>query len=378
MRTTIRLVSLACLVFIVGFAPTRAFCGDDDPAFVKKIKSITKGESIKIEATAFIRYWAQLQDSHVEGAGEKEPYANSFEVWRFYFGPKIQATDWLFLRLTADVGADKTFTSEEADDGHTHKVPGDPRYGFFIKYAYADVRFAPGLILRFGSQANIYHSFTDKLWGKRYVYKNVGDEENIWHSASLGLNLIYDLPGDHGQVGLGFANGAGYKKALDTDANKELWLQANLSPFASLGDVASRFKLAMLLQYDVPVVSGADQHLMATGLVGWKGKWFTGGYQFIANLDDLAGDDVLGLGHGAYLHWTSPWKFGLLARVAVWDADIDKNAEQEKYEILGGVFYQPLSIFEVALSAQGTLYSHQSGVKQEPEVLMLLSTQITL
>lgn len=378
MRATSRLVSLAFMVLIVGFAPTQAFCDDDDPAIIKKIKSITKGETIKLEATAFIRYWAQLQDSHVEGAGEKEPYANSFEVWRFYFGPKIQATPWLFLRLTADVGAEKTFTSEEADDGHTHKVPGDPRYGFFIKYAYADVRIAPGLILRLGSQANIYHSFTDKLWGGRYVSKNVGDEEKIWHSADLALNLVYDLPGDHGQLGLGFANGSGYKKALDTDANKEVWIQAALSPFASLGDVASRFKLAMFLQYDVPVVSDAEQHLMATALVGWKGKWVKAGYQFIANLDDLGGEGALGLGHGAYLRLTSPWKVGLLGRVAVWDADTDKGAVQERYEVLGGVFYRPLSLFEVALSTQGTWYSDLPGVKEEPEILMLLSTKIAL
>ncbi|MFH1532870.1 MAG: hypothetical protein ABIK09_19270 [Pseudomonadota bacterium] len=378
MRATCRFVFLAVLGLTLGLAPRAGVCGDADSKVLDKVRSITKGETIQFEATAFIRYWVQLQDSHVEGAGENEPYTNSFEIWRLYFGPKVQVTPWLLLRVTADVGSDSSATSGEADDGHTHKVPGSPRYGFFIKYAYAQLRFAPGLHLRIGSQANLYHEFNDKLWGGRYVAKNVGDEEQLWHSASLGLNLLYELPGEHGEIGVGFVNGSGYKKALDTDANKELWVQAALSPFASLGDVARRFQLAMLLQYDVPVVSDADQHLLATALVGWKGKWVSGGYQFIANLDDLGGDGALGMGHGAYLRLLSPWKVGLLCRAAIWDADTDQGDVQEKYEVLGGVFYSPLSFFEVALSASGTWYSKLSGVEEEPDVRMLLSTQFAL
>ena len=379
MEATTRLVFATVLGLALFAGPTQGICGDDDPAFVKKIKSITKGESIKLEAKAYLRYWYQVQDSHVEESGEREPYANSFEVWRFYFGPKVQVTPWLMVRLTADVGPEKSATSSAAEDGHTHKVSASTRYELFLKYAYAQIRFAPGLHLQAGMLGNPYHGFTDKLWGGRYVAKNLGDQEKLWNSADLGLNLYYVLPDDYGELGVGFVNGAGYKKATDTDANKELWIHASLSPFAGLGDIAKRFKLAMLLQYDIPVVSDATQHLLASGLVGYKGQWVQAGYQFILDIDDMGGDaDAMGLGHGAYLRLNSPWKVGLLGRAAIWDADLDTKDVQTRYEVLGGVYYQPFSLFEVALSASGAWRSELSGVEEEADIKVLLSTLFVL
>jgi hypothetical protein len=377
----ILLRSMTALVLCLGMitAPTVGTCGDADAAVMDKIRSITKGEKISLELKAYLRYWVQVQDSNVEAAGEKEPRTNSFEVWRFYFGPKIQVTPWLLVRLTADVGPEKSGSTAAAADGHTHKVSASTRYELFLKYAYAQVRFAPGLHLRLGMIGNPYHGFTDKLWGGRYVAKNLGDAEKLWNSADLGVDLYYDLPAGYGTLGVGFVNGAGYKKALDTDANKELWLHAALSPFAGLGEAAKRVKLAMLLQYDIPVVSDGTQHLLASGLLGYKGKWVQAGYQFIMDLDDIGGDgSAFGMGHGAYLRLNSPWKVGLLGRAVVWDADIDTRDTQSKTEVLGGVYYRPLSLFEVALSASGTWHSTLSGVEEEEDIRVLLSTLFVL
>ncbi len=379
MHRTTRLTLSAALLLLVTLAPAGGISAEKDARILDKVRAITKGEKIQLELKAYLRYWYQVQDSNVEGVGEKEPRHNSFEVWRFYFGPKVQVTPWLLLRLTADVGPEKTGTSGEAEDGHTHKTPGSTRYGFYLKYAYAQFRLAPGLHLQLGSIGNPYHGFTDKLWGCRYVAKNLGDAEKLWNSADLGLNLYYELPGDYGKIGIGFVNGAGYKKALDTDANKELWLHATLSPFAGLGETAKRFKLAMLLQYDVPVVSGATQHLLASGLLGYKGRWVSAGYQFIMELDDIGGDESpLGMGHGAYLRLNSPWKVGLMGRATIWDADTDTRDVQTSYEMLGGVFYRPLSLFEVALSASGTWHSKLSGLEEEEDIRILLSTLFVL
>ncbi len=379
MIATARPLFAAILGLMLSLGPADGICGDDDPAFVQKIKSITKGESITFEAKAYLRYWYQIQDPHVEGAGEKEPNANSFEVWRFYFGPKVQVTPWLMVRLTADVGPEKSVTSSAAEDGHSHKVSASARYELFLKYAYAQIRFAPGLHLQAGMIGNPYHGFTDKLWGGRYVAKNLGDEEKLWNSADLGVNLYYVLPGDYGELGVGFVNGAGYKNATDTDANKEVWIHAALSPFAGLGDLATRFKLAMLLQYDIPVVSDATQHLLASALVGYRGTWVQAGYQLIMDIDDMGGDaDTMGLGHAAYLRLNSPWKVGLLGRAAIWDADLATKDVQTRYEILGGVYYKPVSLFEVALSASGAWRSGLSGVEEEADVRVLLSTLFAL
>jgi len=379
MNSSIRVAISLGILFVVASGPGRGICAEKDAAIFDKVKSITKGESIQFEMKAFLRYWIQVQDSHVEGPGEDEPRKNSFEVLRFYFGPKVQVTPWLLLRLTADVGPEKSVTSSEGEDGHVHEVAGESRYEFFIKYAYAQLRFAPGLHLQVGMLGNPYHGFTDKLWGGRYVAKNLGDAEKLWNSADLGVDLLYDLPKGFGTIGLGFVNGAGYKKALDTDANKELWIHAALSPFAGLGEVAKCFKLAMLLQYDVPLVSDADQHLLASGLVGYKGKWVAAGYQFIMDLDDVGGaGSPLGLGHGAYLRLNSPWKVGLLGRAAIWDEDLDTRDVETRFEVLGGVYYKPFSLFEVALSASGTWHSKLTDVEEEADIRVLLSTLFVL
>ncbi len=379
MRYLIRPMAALALCLGVVIVPAVGTCDDADPAVVDKIRSITRGETISFELKAYLRYWVQVQDAHVEAPGENEPRTNSFEVWRFYFGPKVQVTPWLLIRLTADVGPEKSGTTAAAEDGHTHEASGSTRYGLFLKYAYAQFRFTEGLHLQLGMIGNPYHGFTDKLWGGRYVAKNLGDAEKLWSSADLGLNLYYELPDGYGKLGVGFVNGAGYKKALDTDANKELWIHAALSPFAGLGEVAKRVKIALLLQYDIPVVADGTQHLLASGLLGYKGKWVQAGYQFIMDLDDMGGDtSAFGLGHGAYMRLNSPWKVGLLGRAVVWDADIDARDAQAKTEVLGGVYYRPLSLFEVALSASGTWYSTLPGVAAEEDIRVLLSTLFIL
>ena len=373
-----RMLSIALWTLII-LGPAQVLAAESDSEVLNKIRSITKGEKVSLEAKAYLRYWVQVQDSHVEGAGENEPLDNSFEVWRFYFGPKVQVTPWLLLRLTADVGPEKSGASGPAEDGHTHEITGSTRYGLYLKYAYAQFRLTQGLHLQLGSLGNPYHGFTDKLWGGRYVAKNLGDAKKLWNSADLGLNLYYELPKDLGKIGVGFVNGAGYKKALDTDANKEFWLYATMSPLASLGELAKRFKLAMLLQYDLPVVSDATQHLLASGLLGYKGKWVAAGYQFIMNLDDLGGDESpLGLGHGVYLRVSSPWKVGLMGRVAIWDADVDTGDVQTSYDVMGGVFYRPISLFEVALAASGAWRSDISGIEEEADVRIMVNTLFVL
>mgnify|MGYP002641610070 CR=1 FL=1 len=350
-----------------------------EASILKKVESITKGEKIKLEAKAFIRYWWQVQDPTVQGAGDKEPNANSFEVWRFYFGPKVEVTPWLTVRLTADVGPESSETTEEAADGHTHKVPGSSRYEFFIKYAYADFRLAPKLHLEAGMIGNPHHGFTDKLWGGRYVAKNVGDANKLWNSADLGFDFSYELPGKLGSVGLGFVNGSGYKHALDNDANKELWLHAELAPLASLGELAARFKLAFILQYDVPIASGDEQALLLSGLLGYQGPNLAVGYQIISRLTE-PGDNasVTGLAHGAYLRWISRFNVGVLGRLSMWDADLDSDNVQTSYEALGGIFYTPISFCEFALSGSGAWRSELAGVDEEADIRVMLSTQFVL
>ena len=369
------ITTTACLCAIGLGLPAAA----QDSEAAGKLDKFTVSESIRLESLAFFRYWYDLEDSAVEDDGQGEPHDNSFEMWRFYFGVKAQVTPWLKARFTADVGADRAQTSSAAEDGHTHKTTGDPRYGLFIKYAWLEAEPVDGLYLKAGVIENPYHSFTDKLWGYRYVFMNLGDEEKLWHSADVGAYLRYELPSGLGDVMVGVVNGSGYKNVRDTDDVKDLWVQAWLHPLKPLGGIGERFVLGAYLDYSLAFSDDEDKRLFYTGLLGYKSELFTLAYQFVGQSLDAAGSDgsVDGMGHGAYLRVDTPWNVGLLARFVMWDADTSSDVARTKQQYLAGLSYSPDSLFSVAASMVYTTWSEVFGDPMEDEITILLSSQLS-
>lgn len=344
----------------------------------EKLGKFTKSEKITLENRAFIRYWYQVQDPAVQGDGEDEPHANSFELWRYYFGMKAQVTPWLKARFTTDVGSDSAQTSAEADDGHTHKTPGDPRYGVYVRYAWLQAELADNLYLRAGVLDNPYHSSTDKMWGYRYVFKNIGDEEKLWNSADAGAYLRYNLPSDFGYVVLGAVNGAGYKKYKDNDNAKNVLLQTWLHPLKSMGGFGERLVIGGHVDYTLGSGDDEDTRLVYTGLAGYKSDIVTVIYQMVGQELELAGTDgsVSGLGHGAYVRFDTPWKLGALGRFIVWDADTSSDADRSKQQILAGLSYTPVPLLSIATSGLYTSWSEIEGDPMEEDITLMVSTEM--
>ena len=371
-RATAWLLGL-CLALM---GPQIAFA--DEEKTTGPLEKFTKSDKITLENKAYFRYWYDVQDSAVQGDGEDEPHANSFELWRYYFGVKAQVTPWLKARITADVGADKSQTSAEADDGHTHKTPGDPRYGLFAKYAWFEAKLSDSLFLKAGIIENPYHAFTDKLWGYRYVFKNLGDEEKLWNSADPGVHLRWALPSSLGNLVIGVVNGSGYKKAGDTDDLKNLWLQAWLHPLKPMGGFGERIMIGAYLDYTLASSDNVDKRILYSGLAGYKDDMVTVAYQLIGQQVDAAGadDSISGLGHGAYLRLDTPWKVGVLGRFAMWDVDTSSEANHAKQQFVGGLSYTPVSLLSMAVSGVHTSWSDVDGDPLEEEIKVLLSTQL--
>jgi hypothetical protein len=348
---------------------------EDKSGVEEKLSKWTKSDKITLENKAYLRYWYEIQDSDVQGKGEDEPHDNSFELWRYYFGIKAQVAPWLKARFTVDVGKDKAQTSDEAD-GHTHETPGDPRYGLYAKYAWLEAKLAPNLYLKAGILGNFYHALTDKLWGYRFVFKNIGDEEKLWNSADIGVTLRYQLPAGIGDLLVGAVNGSGYKKALDIDGGKNLWAQAWLYPLAPLGGFGEDIVLGAYLDYALTFADDEDQLLFYSALVGYKSELITLAYQFVGQQAEEAGvDDVAsGMGHGAYFRLDTPWKVGLLGRYVMWDEDTSSVAVRTKQQIVAGLSYTPISLFSVALSGTYTSWSKVDGDPMEEEIRLLVST----
>ena len=345
----------------------------------KQLAKLTKAESLTIEGRAYFTYWMEIQDEKKQGDGEEEPLRNSFELNRFYFGLKGQILPWLSFRFTSDVGPEKKkVETSKAEDGHVHEVDGEQSYQFFIKYAYLDATLARGLVLRAGVVDNPYNDFIDGYWGYRFVMKNVGDEEKVWDSADLGVQLRYELPSAWGQVALGAFNGAGYKTATDNDAVKNLWLFFNLTPFGTLGEFGKRFNLAGYVSKGISLGPDEPTHLTYSGTLGYTCTNLTVAYQLLGNgIENAAMDDrTWGMGHGAYLRVGLPAKLGVLGRLAIWDADTDNDANLKKYQVLAGLGWNPHSLFQVAASGLVTWYDDAEGTPEtEANIRFLLSSE---
>ena len=372
-----RAALLAATAICLCLATSPAAAGEET-GVGDKLAKFTKGEKITLENRAFIRYWYNVQDSAVQGDGEKEPHANSFELWRYYFGAKAQVTPWLKARFTTDVGSDSAQTSTAADDGHSHKNPGEPRYGVYVRYAWLQAELMDNLCLRAGVIDNPYHSSTDKMWGYRYVFKNIGDEEKLWKSADAGAYLRYDLPSDFGYVVLGAVNGSGYKKFEDTDSAKNMLLQTWLQPLKAMGGFGDGLVVGAYVDYTLGSGDHEDTRLVYTGLAGYQSDIVTVVYQMVGQELEVAGSDdsVSGLGHGAYVRLDSPWKVGLLGRFIMWDADTSSDANRSKQQILAGVSYTPVPLLSIATSGLYTSWSEIEGDPLEEEITLMVNTEM--
>ena len=247
--------------------------------------------SMKPEGTLFQRYWYMVQDREKEDPGVDEPHANSFELWRGYFGARGQLLPWLTFRFTSDVGAEKTpKTSEaaahvhgtgaedettEAAGDHTHAVAAETRYELFVKYAWLQAELTDGLSLRAGVVDNPYHEFVDRYWGCRYVSRNAGDEFGLWNTADVGWYLRYAVGDKLGEVALGMVNGGGYKQAADTDENKNLWFYAMFTPFRPLGGMGERLSFGAWTEHTLVFSEHLDHPTVMSAFAGYKDSWDT-------------------------------------------------------------------------------------------------------
>ena len=146
--------------------------------------------------------------------------ANSFNVKRAYVTVKSKLSDFTSLRITTDI------RSTDAFDG----------YSIILKYGYIDWKPSFGqkkLKVRFGLQATQYIDNMNKLWGRRYLEKIVGDKNKVLTTSDLGLSGFVNLgeKGKSGYVALQILNGTKYSNVEELNSNKDFGLFALLKPF---------------------------------------------------------------------------------------------------------------------------------------------------
>ena len=199
---------------------------------------------------------------------EGSELANEFSLDRLYLTAKGRPHKKLELRLTTDVGREKTQSIEIVDAAGVATeidVPEDTALRPFVKYAWLEWKDAmPGVKLRFGAIDTPFPGYYDTFWGHRFASKALTDEAGILNTADLGVSAIgshkYGMLGWH----LSATNGPGYKKP-EEDRTKAVQLRVTVDPLAPKeGD--NSLPISGFVSYE-PTQDG-DPRLVALGAVG--------------------------------------------------------------------------------------------------------------
>jgi hypothetical protein len=132
---------------------------------------------------------------------------SAFELKRVYLGYKYKYDEKISAKITYDIG------KNGAGSNHTA----------FIKIAQLDYKLSSKVKLSMGVIGGKQFNDQEKVWGYRYIYKTLQDENKFGSSADLGVNAEIKLS-DKLTTNIFALNGEGYKNLQDFDGNQRLGL----------------------------------------------------------------------------------------------------------------------------------------------------------
>lgn len=152
---------------------------------------------------------------------DKDGSYSEFALSRAYVTLRSSITSDASLRITSDF---KTY---------------DGKYDIILKYAHFDWKpaFAKGYwTMRVGLQPTMYIDYMNKLWGRRYLEKTIGDKKKFLTSSDLGFSTVlgFGPKSDYGFVNLAILNGTSYTGVTEENSAKDLNLVALVKPFKNV------------------------------------------------------------------------------------------------------------------------------------------------
>ncbi len=152
---------------------------------------------------------------------------NEFSVNRAYVTLKSKLSEKSYVRITTDL--------KETD------IDGKTRYDVLVKYAYfsAIPDFGGGrLTLKLGLQPTMYFATQNKLWGRRYLSKTVGDLNKFLTTSDLGFSATVALGNDgkYGKVTGAVFNGTAYSDLEEMNKQKDFAGFLMLTPLSDNPD----------------------------------------------------------------------------------------------------------------------------------------------
>jgi hypothetical protein len=320
-------------------------------------------------------------------------HANAFSIDRAYFGAESKLSDYTSVRITFDIRPEMfgTAATKVVDtEGDTVSIPAMSAYSGYpiiLKYAYADWKIKPIpqiLKVRLGLQPTMYLNYADGLWNRRYIAKNITDQNSWTSTADLGASVNASLgpQGNFGEIGVSIFNGTKYSDITDKNKNKDINPYLKLTPFYNSGDFN---QVAFFAQYYT-----GTQNVAITGTTkasDWKNNIVSvGGKLAYQKTVDLCFDvdfNTLGQGTGkADLKRSAYSIFGnvylspivpstslfknliLFGRVDAYDPNTDK-ADDGNTMIIAGIECAPVKGVRASIDYRHVGYQDDSKVAQK-------------
>lgn len=161
-------------------------------------------------------------------ANENKGLASGFHFSRTYLNVRKYFENGDHIRLTLDqmvndVGGNSCVGNANTAGGKcTEAAPfglsgfgGTGRNNTFVKYAYYEHVFMPGVQLRAGMHQTPWIEYEEGRWTYRYLFPTMVDQQNFQTSSDLGVSLMGKVWNDMFDYHFSFQEGEGYQNTPD-------------------------------------------------------------------------------------------------------------------------------------------------------------------
>jgi hypothetical protein len=288
----------------------------------KEEKKPETGFKLKVGGTIFADY-TYTKGPTANDADGNSIHSSAFNVGRAYLNLSGNLTPSIAFRITPDI---------TRESGSGSSLSGS--YTYRLKYAYGqwnlDEWLGKGFWVRLGMQPTAYPESEESAYRYRFQGPIFVDREGFLPTADSGISVQAPLPGEVGEVQVGWYNGEGYSKAEAND-QKSFQGRLGLKPFsgalAGLGFTLYGEKNAYLRD-------GAKDRYVAR--VGWDSPYLNASFAWLDAKDRTSKTkpEVKARGWSAWIEPKST--FGLEGLLRYDRLEPNRNLDSVKTRLLVG------------------------------------------
>jgi|GEM_PF-1439422 len=256
-----------------------------------------------------------------------------FDLDRMYLTAKVQLFDQGKFQLTSDLFRDSSLVSHYS--------------GFSLKVQFAFLDYSPAdpVSIKIGVIPGVWSEFMDTYWKYRGLSPNVTDRNGYYPLADIGIQVLYKLPGNIGDVSAFMLNGNGYASP-ESNRFKDFALRACIAPFRSDPLLAQLVVAAYGYNgWNQNVAGDALPRNRYGAMVSYGYSFATAGVEYDIRTDAPTNADTLVNGNAlsVFGEIKAPWvewanTFSLVWRYDIVNPDIQRSGTVSRFGILGIAF----------------------------------------